>query len=50
VDGGDVSGLEHAARRAFLGARFTPAQRNGRPVRSRIVVEVSYGQPVARAD
>jgi protein TonB len=50
VDGGDAGGLEHAARRAFLGARFTPAQRNGRAVKSRIVIEVSYGQPVARVE
>jgi protein TonB len=35
--------FEDDAKRAFLSARFTPAYRNGRPVRSRVLVEVNYG-------
>jgi protein TonB len=35
--------FEDDARRAFVGARFTPAQRNGRAVKSRVLVEVNYG-------
>ena len=31
-----------AARLAFLAARFTPAYRNGRAVRSRVLIEVNY--------
>ncbi len=34
--------LEEAARSAFLGARFQPGQQEGRAVRSRIRVEVSF--------
>lgn len=35
------------AKRAVMTARFTPGYRNGRPVRSRLLVEVNYGRPVA---
>jgi protein TonB len=35
--------FEDDARRAFLAARFTPALRNGRAVKSRVLVEVNYG-------
>lgn len=31
------------ARRAFLSARFKPALKDGRPVKSRLLVQVSYG-------
>ena len=34
--------LEEAARSAFHGARFQPGQQEGRAVRSRIRVEVSF--------
>ena len=35
--------FEAEAKRAFLAARFTPAYRNGRAVRSRLLVQVNYG-------
>lgn len=34
--------FEESALRAFREARFAPAQRNGRPVRARVVIEVVY--------
>jgi protein TonB len=37
--------FEDDAKRAFLDARFTPAYRNGRAVRSRVLIEVNYGAP-----
>jgi Gram-negative bacterial TonB protein C-terminal len=40
VEGESASRFE-AARRAFLAARFTPAYRNSRPVRSRVLIEVN---------
>ena len=41
--------FENDLRQAFMAARFTPAVRNGRPVRSRLLVRVSYGgDPGAR--
>ena len=35
--------FEEDALRTFRGARFTPAMKGGRPVKSRIVIEVNYG-------
>lgn len=32
------------AKGAFMSARFTPAYRNGRPVKSRVLVEITYGK------
>lgn len=40
--------FEEEARRAFVAARFKPAQRNGRSVKSRVLIEVSYGESSAR--
>ena len=34
--------FEASAVRAFREARFAPAQKNGRPVRARVVIEVLY--------
>lgn len=34
--------FDESARVAFAAARFSPAQKNGRPVRTRMLVEVSY--------
>lgn len=34
--------FEDSARAAFRDARFAPAQRNGRPVRARVLIEVVY--------
>lgn len=34
--------FEDSARAAFRDARFAPAQRNGRPVRARVLIEVLY--------
>jgi len=34
--------FDESARAAFAAARFSPAQKNGRPVRTRMLVEVSY--------
>jgi protein TonB len=35
--------FEDDAKRAFMSARFSPAYRNGRAVRSRVLVQVNYG-------
>lgn len=35
--------LHHAVQAAFLPARFAPGEVNGRPVRSRIRIEVTFG-------
>lgn len=35
--------VEDDAKRVFMAARFTPAYRNGRAVRSRVLIEVNYG-------
>lgn len=35
--------FEDGARRTFLAARFNPARKNGRPVKSRVLIHVSYG-------
>jgi hypothetical protein len=34
-------------RRALMSARFTPAYRNGKPVRSRLLVEITFGDDSA---
>lgn len=34
--------FDESARAAFAAARFSPAQKDGRPVRTRMLVEVSY--------
>ena len=40
----DPSGhFEDDAKRAFMSARFTPAVRNGRAVKSRVLVHIVYG-------
>jgi protein TonB len=39
--------FENDVRQAFMAARFTPAVRNGRSVRSRLLVRVSYGGELA---
>ena len=36
------------ARQALLGARFSPAQKNGRYVRSRVVIRLAYGEASSR--
>lgn len=36
--------FEDDARRAFLGARFRPALKDGRAVKARVLVHVSYGE------
>lgn len=36
--------FDESARAAFAAARFSPAQKNGRPVRMRMLVEVSYAR------
>ena len=36
--------FEGDARRAFLGARFNPALKDGRAVKARVLVHVSYGE------
>jgi TonB family protein len=40
--------FEEDARRAFMAARFTPAFRAGRPVRSRVLVHIDYDAEAAR--
>lgn len=40
--------FEDDARRAFLAARFNPAQKNGRAVNSRVLVNVTYGSADTR--
>ncbi|HYC47571.1 MAG TPA: TonB family protein [Burkholderiales bacterium] len=51
AEGSAPDELEQAARRAFLAARFKPAQKNGRAVKSRVLIEVNYGSETApRAD
>jgi protein TonB len=44
VEASPASLPEAVSRRAFMSARFTPAYRNGRAVRSRMLIEVSYGE------
>ncbi len=39
--------FDEAARTAFLSARFRPAFKDGRPVRSRLLIEVTYGEETA---
>jgi len=41
---------EEAALRAFQLADFAPAQREGRPVRSRIVIKVRFAPPSRDGD
>jgi len=41
--------MERAARAAFLGARFSPGQMDGRAVKSRIRVEVVFDDELAQA-
>lgn len=40
--------FEQSAERAFLAARFTPAMKGGKPVKVRMVLEVSFEAPAAR--
>lgn len=47
VEADSVSEFEEDARQAFASAQFRPALRNGRPVKSRILVHVEYGNPGA---
>lgn len=42
VSGSPPGVFEASATRAFREARFAPAQKNGRPVRARVVIEVLY--------
>ncbi len=42
--------FEEAALRAFQLARFAPAQREGRPVRSRIVIKVRFAPQATDGD
>jgi protein TonB len=49
VDAGGARWLDDA-RRAFTSARFTPAYRNGRAVRSRVLVRIDYGEERAAQD
>jgi periplasmic protein TonB len=44
---GEPSIRFESARFAFLAARFTPAYRNGRAVRSRVLIEVNFDQEQA---
>jgi TonB family protein len=39
--------FDEPARAAFLSARFRPAFKDGRPVRSRVMIEVTYGEETA---
>jgi protein TonB len=41
VEAANAAFFEYEAKRAFADARFTPAYRDGRAVRSRVLVEVS---------
>lgn len=41
--------FENAALRAFSAARFTPGRKAGMPVRSRMTLEVLFGEPVPLA-
>jgi protein TonB len=43
VEASPTSLAEEDVRRAFVSARFTPAYRNGRAVRSRMLIEINYG-------
>lgn len=42
--------FEDAARSAFIGIRFIPARKDGRAVKSRILVSVSFGNEQAQND
>jgi protein TonB len=42
VSGSPPGVFEASAIRAFREARFAPAQKNGRPVRARVLIEVLY--------
>lgn len=37
--------FEESTQRAFLGARFTPGMKDGRPVKVKIRLEVKFGNP-----
>jgi protein TonB len=39
--------IEHEATRALMSAQFTPAQRNGRAVKARVLVQVTFGDDAA---
>lgn len=43
VEASPAAVAEEDAKRALTAARFTPAYRNGRAVRSRMLIEVNYG-------
>ena len=43
VEAEPASYFEDDAKRALQSARFSPAYRNGRAVRSRVLIEVNYG-------
>ena len=43
VEAEPVNVFEDDAQRALMAARFTPAYRNGRAVRSRVLIAVNYG-------
>jgi protein TonB len=43
VEATPAASFENDAKRAVMSARFTPAYRNGRAVKSRMLIEVNYG-------
>jgi protein TonB len=43
VDAEPAGYFEDVARQTFLGTRFRPGERNGRAVKSRVVIRVSFG-------
>jgi protein TonB len=47
VEAEPAGSFEDDARRAFQSAQFRPALKNGRPVKSRILVQLDYGNAVA---
>lgn len=42
VEAEPAGNLEGAVRRAFASARFSPARKDGRAVKSRVMISVSY--------
>ena len=44
IDADPPGVFEEAALRVFSGVQFAPAERSGRPVRARLVVEVNFGR------
>jgi periplasmic protein TonB len=45
IEAEPAGSFEEDARRTFQSAQFRPALKNGRPVKSRILVQLEYGNP-----